>query len=192
AYCQDNEISGLDWRAAPEAEAICAFPRRLIALRRQPPLLHRRSFFQGPLNPGGAEYDVEWLSPDGQEVSPALWNNSELRCFGLLLNGRVMREVDERGRPVHDDVLLILFNAGHDPIPFILPDWPDDPLWEVLIDTADPAANGGRQPTSEIYQLQPRSLAVLAERAPQPAPPPQRAAPAREPAPPPKEPVPVA
>ena len=192
AYCQDNEISWLDWRADPEAEAICAFTRRLIALRRQHPLLHRRSFFQGPLNPGGAEYDVEWLSPDGQEVSPALWNNSELRCFGLLLNGRVMREVDERGRPVHDDVLLILFNAGHDPIPFILPDWPDDPLWEVLIDTADPAANGGRQPTSEIYQLQPRSLAVLAERAPQPAPPPQRAAPAREPAPPPKEPVPVA
>ena len=165
AYCQDSALSWLDWSATPEAEALCAFTRRLIALRQRHPLLHRRNFFQGPLSPGSDEYDVEWLSPDGLEISPHLWNNSELRCFGLLLNGRAMREVDERGRPVHDDVLLILFNAGHDPIPFILPDWPDDPVWEVLVDTADPAGNGGRQPTSEVYQIQPRSLTVLAERA---------------------------
>jgi isoamylase len=165
AYCQDNEVSWLDWSADSEAEDLLAFTRQLIALRRRHPLLHRRNFFQGALGPGGAEYDVEWLSPDGQEIGPSLWNNAELRCFGLLLNGRVMREQDEQGRPVHDDVLLILFNGGHDPIPFILPDWPDDPLWEVLVDTAEPTANGDRAPSSEIYQLQPRSLVVLAERA---------------------------
>ena len=164
AYCQDSALSWLDWSATPEAEALSAFTRRLIALRQRHPLLHRRNFFQGPLSPGSDEYDVEWLSPDGLEISPHLWNNSELRCFGLLLNGRAMREVDERGRPIHDDVLLILFNAGHDPIPFILPDWPDDPAWEVLVDTADPTGNGGQQPTSEVYQIQPRSLTVLAER----------------------------
>ncbi|NTU84128.1 MAG: glycogen debranching protein GlgX [Chloroflexales bacterium] len=185
AYCQDNEISWIDWSPSPDAEALCAFSQRLIDLRHRHPLLHRRIFFQGPLSPGSDEYDVEWLSPDGQEISPGLWNNSELRCIGLLLNGRVMREVDERGRPVHDDVLLILFNAGHDPIPFILPDWPDDPAWEVLVDTADPIGNGGgRQPTSEVYQLQPRSLAVLAERAVPPPPPPDvKAVPKLEPVP---------
>jgi isoamylase len=166
AYCQDSEISWLSWDFAddPEAVALLAFTRKLIALRRQHPGLHRRTFFQGPLTPGGAEYDVEWLSPDGQEIGPGMWNNGELRCFGLLLNGRVMREVDEHGQPVHDDVLLILFNAGPDPTPFILPDWPEDPVWEVLVDTAGPA-DDSRSPTSEIYQLQPRSLVVLAERA---------------------------
>jgi glycogen operon protein len=164
AYCQDNEISWLDWSPDEEGDDLLAFTRKLIALRRQHPLLHRRSFFQGAIAPGSADYDVEWLSPDGQEIGPGLWNNAELRCFGLLLNGRVMREHDEQGRPVHDDVLLILFNGGHDQIPFILPDWPDDPLWEVLVDTAEPGVNGDRAPSSEIYQLQPRSLVVLAER----------------------------
>lgn len=164
AYCQDNPISWLDWTPDPEADLLLAFTRRLIALRRKHPLLHRRNFFQGPLHPGSAEYDVEWLSPDGQEIGPGLWNNSELRCIGLLLNGRVMKEVDEQGQSVHDDVLLILFNAGHDPIPFILPDWPDDPSWEVLVDTAPVDADGTVQPTSEVYVVQPRSLVVLAER----------------------------
>jgi glycogen operon protein len=174
AYAQDNEVSWLDWDAAtdPEAAELLAFTRELIALRRRHPVLHRRSFFQGAVTPGGAEYDVEWLSPDGQEVGPGLWNNPELRCFGLLLNGREMLEHDERGQPTHDDVLLILFNAGHDPVPFILPDWPDDPVWEVLVDTAEPVSNVGRAPTSEVFQLQPRALVVLAERASShPAPP---------------------
>jgi len=111
--------------------------------------------------------------PDGQEISPALWNNPELRCFGLLLNGRVMVEQDASGRPIHDDVLLILYNAGHDAVPFILPDWPDDPAWEVLVDTSDPAANGDRAHTSEIFLLPPRSLVLLAERTDGPPPPPR-------------------
>jgi len=165
AYCQDNSLSWVDWSPDPEAEHLLAFTRSMIALRRRHPLLRRRNFFQGPLAPVGVEYDVEWLSPDGQEIGPALWNNPELRCFGLLLNGRVMREQDERGQPIHDEVFLILFNAGHEPIAFILPDWPDDPLWEVLVDTAEPKVNGGRVPSSEMYQIQPRSLVVLAERA---------------------------
>ena len=175
AYCQDNPVSWLDWEAVrePEAAGLLDFTRRLIALRRRHPILQRRSFFQGPLAPGSAEYDVEWLSPDGQEISPALWHNPELRCFGLLLNGRVMVEQDASGRPIHDDVLLILYNAGHDAVPFILPDWPDDPLWELLIDTSDPAANGDHAHTSEIFQLPPRSLVLLAERTDGPPPPPR-------------------
>ncbi|NTV65553.1 MAG: glycogen debranching enzyme GlgX, partial [Oscillochloris sp.] len=68
--------------------------------------------------------------------------------------------------------LLVLFNASHEPVPFILPDWPDDPVWEVLIDTADPDGNGERAPSSEIYHLQPRSLVLLREQATWQAPPP--------------------
>lgn len=169
AYCQDNPISWIDWSPDPEAEQLVVFTKRLIELRRNHPLLHRRRFFQGPIGPSSAEYDVEWLSPDGQEIGPALWHNAELRCLGLLVNGRVMREIDEQGNPVHDDVLLILFNAGQETAPFILPDWPDDPIWEVLVDTADPQSSGRGLPSSEIYQLQGHSLVVLAERANQTA-----------------------
>lgn len=171
AYCQDNEISWIDWELDDDGECLLEFTRRLITLRKDHLILRRRHFFQGPLTPGGAEYDVEWLSPDGQEIGPVLWNNSDLRCIGLLLNGKVLREHDEHGLPIHDDVLLVLFNARHDIVPFILPDWPDDPVWEVLIDTADPEGNGAREPSSEIYQLQPRSLVLLREqtsRVPQP------------------------
>jgi len=164
AYCQDNPISWIDWSPDAEGEELLSFTRTLIELRKSHPILHRRTFFTGILSPGGAEYDVEWLSPDGQEISPPLWNSSDLRCIGLLLNGKVMREHDERGRPVRDDVMLVLFNASHEPVPFILPDWPDDPVWEVLIDTADPEGNGERGPSSEIYELQSRSLVLLRER----------------------------
>ncbi|NNJ10258.1 glycogen debranching protein GlgX [Chloroflexales bacterium ZM16-3] len=184
AYCQDNPISWLDWSPNAEAEGLLSFTRMLIALRKSHPILRRRGFFTGRLSPGGAEYDVEWLSPDGQEVDPSLWNSPDLRCIGLLLNGKVMRETDEQGHPVRDDVLLALFNAGHEPVPFILPDWPDDPVWEVLIDTADPEGNGERAPSSEIYELQPRSLVLLREqsggRAPAPpATPPASISPAK-------------
>jgi isoamylase len=165
AYCQDNEISWMEWEEDAENEALLAFTRRLIALRKQHPILRRRDFFVGQVAPGS--YDVEWLSPDGQEIDGTMWNDPELRCIGLLLNGAAMHEIDERGRPLSDDVLLVLFNAGHTAIPFILPDWPDDPVWEVLVDTADPSANGDCGPTSEIYTIQPRSLVLLAERAQQ-------------------------
>jgi isoamylase len=164
AYCQDGPLSWLDWSPDAEADSLLAFTRMLIGLRRDHPILRRRNFFAGSVTPGGAEYDVEWLSPDGQEVGPPLWNTPDLHCIGLLLNGKAMREHDEQGRPVRDDVLLLLFNAGHEPVPFILPDWPDDPFWEVLIDTACPDSNGGHASTSEIYQLEPRTLVLLRER----------------------------
>ncbi|WP_129627975.1 glycogen debranching protein GlgX [Candidatus Oscillochloris fontis] len=165
AYCQDNPISWVDWSPDPDAEELLAFTKKLIELRKRHLILRRRSFFRGSINPTGAEYDVEWLSPDGQEIGPELWHNPDLRCIGLLLNGKVMYEYNREGRPVRDDVLLMLFNADHAPVPFILPDWPDDPVWEVLIDTADPEGNGDRAPSSEIYHLQARSLVLLRERA---------------------------
>lgn len=163
AYCQDNEISWLDWRPDTEAQGLLAFTKRLIELRQRHPLLRRRRFFKGPMGSGSIDYDVEWLTSDGQEIGPAIWHNSELRCIGLLLNGRVMREHDIQGNVVHDDVLLVLFNASQENVAFILPDWPDDPLWEVLVDTADPLEEG-TQVNSETYPLVARSLAVLVER----------------------------
>jgi len=161
AYCQDNPISWVDWRPEPEADLLHAFTQRLIAFRRNHPVLRRRRFFTGHL--GNAEYDVEWLSPDGQEVGPELWQQPELRCIGVLLNGAVIDDRDERGNSMRDDVLLVLINAGDEVVPFILPDWPDDASWHVVIDTAQPDLDQPLPVTDQMYHIQPRALAVLIE-----------------------------
>ncbi|ABY36306.1 MAG TPA: glycogen debranching enzyme GlgX [Chloroflexus aurantiacus] len=162
AYCQDNPISWVDWEPDSEAEVLLAFTQRLIGFRREHPVLRRRRFFVGHL--GNAEYDVEWLSPDGQEVSPELWQHPELRCIGVLLNGAVIDDRNERGESMRDDVLLVLINAGDEPVPFILPDWPDDASWHVVIDTARPDLTTPLPVTDQMYQIQPRALAVLIEK----------------------------
>ncbi|MEF3274572.1 MAG: glycogen debranching protein GlgX [Chloroflexus sp.] len=162
AYCQDNPISWVDWQPDAEADQLLSFTRRLIAFRRAHPILRRRRFFAGHL--GNAEYDVEWLSPDGQEVSAELWQQPTLRCIGLLLNGAVIDDRHERGQSMRDDVLLVLINASDETVPFILPDWPDDAEWQVVIDTAQPDLHTPMRVVDQMYQIQPRSLAVLIER----------------------------
>jgi glycogen operon protein len=168
-YCQDNDLNWLDWSPESTDQRLLDFVRQLIALRKAHPELHRSTFFRGAPAPGTLERDAEWLSPDGMEMTNGAWNDPATRCLGLMINGRVIESRDEAGEPFHDAVLLLLLNAHHEAVPFILPDWPDDPAWEVLIDTADPAA--GPQPlSSEVYQLQPRSLVLLAEVAGPPPP----------------------
>ncbi len=162
AYCQDNPISWIDWRSEPEGEQLLAFTQRLIAFRRAHPILRRRQFFVGRLDNG--EYDVEWLTPDGQEVSPDIWQQPDLRCIGLLLNGAVISDRAERGEPMRDQVLFIVINAGEESVPFMLPDWPDDATWHVVIDTAQIDLDQPKPVRDQVYHVQPRSLAVLIER----------------------------
>ncbi|MCG8347569.1 MAG: glycogen debranching protein GlgX, partial [Chloroflexales bacterium] len=164
AYCQDNEISWVDWHLDEVGQRLLRFTQRLIAIRRAHPALRRRNFFCGCMMSGNTSCDIEWLSPDGLEMSPGMWSDGNTRCLGLMLNGQVMNEQGEQGRPINDDIFLILFNAHYEPIPFILPDWPDDPEWEVLFDTAVP--DGSRDCTSvtDVYEVQGRSLVLLRER----------------------------
>lgn len=162
SYCQDNEISWIDWRLDATGQRLLEFTRRLIALRQAHPVLHRRSFFRGR-KLASELGDIEWLCPDGQEMSADDWNNPRTRCLGLLLNGQIMDEHDERGAPIRDDILLLLFNAHHESISFLLPDWPDEPQWEVLIDTAvvGDGVGNGLAADGEAYCVQGRSLVLL-------------------------------
>jgi isoamylase len=163
-YCQDNALSWNDWSDTPAACELLAFTRELIALRKARPMLRRRNFFVGQVGLPEGEADIEWLSPDGQEMNAALWNDANTRCFGMLLNGMALNEIDTMGEAMEDDVLLVLLNASHTEVPFMLPDWPDDPVWEVLIDTANPGITATPVMHSEVYSLKPRSLALLCRR----------------------------
>jgi glycogen operon protein len=161
AYCQDNEISWLDWRLDAQGRRLLEFTRQLIRLRHRHPELRRRRFFQGrPLCAAGMK-DLAWLRPEGLEIADAEWRTSVLPAFGLRLCGAAMDEVNERGEPVTADTLLILMNAHALPVPFTLPDPDPEQRWEVLIETEPDRAEGGRLAAAAKLVLPSRSLVVL-------------------------------
>ena len=152
----------MDWNLSDDGKALLDFTHKLIAIRKAHPVLHRRSFFQGRSIHGLQISDIDWFRPDGQEMSDEEWNEGWARSLGMLLNGQIMDEWDIRGRHVQDDIMLLLLNAHHEPVPFTLPGSEADPDWKLLIDTADP--NNNESPAfrpGQEYPLQGRSLALL-------------------------------
>lgn len=164
AYCQDNEISWMDWNLSQMGREMLEFTRKLVALRKQHPVLCRRRFFQGRRIHGSDIRDILWLRPDGQEMSDDEWSSDIVRCLGMMLNGLAMKEWDERGQSVYDDMLLVMFNAHHEPISFVLPDTSEDFPWEVLVDTAQKGSSRRRMWRSgHSYHVQGRSLVLLVQ-----------------------------
>jgi isoamylase len=163
AYCQDNEISWIDWSLRDTHELLIAFVQRLTELRRTHPLLRRRSFFQGRRIIGPEIKDIMWLNPDGREMSDEEWGQSFVRCLGMYLAGQAIDEQDERGRPLVDDDLLILINAHHEPIPFTLQQFQEPTRWQAVVDTNEESglASEARYGAGETYPLQGRSVALL-------------------------------
>jgi glycogen operon protein len=161
AYCQDNEIGWVDWAAIGEdGRALARFVRRLIALRQRYPVLRRSRFLAGIYNEELDVKDVAWLRPDGQEMGNDDWANSQTRCLGMLIDGRAQPTgIRRRGS---EATLLLLLNAHHEPVPFLLPEVPDGTVWTALVDTAEPdAAPRGHLPAGETYALQGRAVVLL-------------------------------
>jgi len=166
AYCQDNEISWLDWDPGRIDKGFLSFVQRLIALRKTHPSFRRRSFFQGRGIKGAGIKDVVWLKPDGQEMTDQEWNQEFARCLGLLLSGDAADETDERGQRIRDGNFIILMNAHHDEIPFTLPVLTASAGWTTLVDTSCQSSQGANTfySPSKAYPLQARSFALLVER----------------------------
>ena len=162
AYCQDNELSWLHWDVDASGQALAEFVRKLIALRRDHPVLRRRDFFQGRPLRGREVKDIVWLRPDGAEMTDEEWDQHFARCLGVYLSGEGLTETDRRGRRLVDDNFLILFNAHHEPIPFTLPAIGRDG-WHALLDTGTDAGFVTPAPLEpgDAYTLQGRSVAVL-------------------------------
>ena len=163
AYCQDNELSWLDWPPTESGRRLIDFTRRLIRLKHANPVFHRRTFFQGRRIHGSAVKDLAWFRPDGHEMTDEEWQNSLSRCLGLRLSGDAIEEVDDMGEPIVGDTFLILLNAHHEPVPFVLPAHEGRVRWEPVLDTRDWDGGADRpaQRTGEQYGLEGRSLAVL-------------------------------
>jgi glycogen operon protein len=149
AYCQDNEISWLDWELDAERLEMLDFTRQVLALREQNPVLRRRSFFSGTRN-GGVEKDVTWLRPDGAEMDTDDWQAGDKRALAMLVPGEANSEVDERGRPIQGDTLLLIFNAGTRPVLFRLPKQPAPGRWELALRTDDRGTRRLRAPSLRV------------------------------------------
>jgi glycogen operon protein len=161
AYCQDNELSWIDWTPTPEKEALGRFVAQLVHLRQAQPVLQRRRYFHGRDIRGGEVKDVAWLAPDGHEMADEAWNADFVRSIGMLLSGHAIEEVDERGDRITGDTLLILLNAHTDKVPFTLPPLEADQQWQRLVDTiAEHTVERLFKPGIR-YPLQGRSVAVF-------------------------------
>jgi glycogen operon protein len=161
AYCQDNEISWTDWTLTPERREFLEFARRIIRIWKDHPVLRRRKFFQGRRIRGAEVIDIAWLGPSGAEMTDEMWNSPEGRGIGVRLNGDAIKEVNERGDPIIGDTLLVILNAGDQPLSFVLPTSTPTERWDTLVDTADPWQQARRLRAGDRYDLPGRAVAVL-------------------------------
>ena len=164
AWCQDNEISWLDWGLDDERRELLDFTRFLIQLFHRHPVLRRRKFFQGRPVIGSEVEDLTWFRPDGAEMTEDDWRNAAQRGISVRLAGDAIDEVDERGRRVTDDTLLLAVNSHHSQVSFTLPAHRRDVRWELVLDTRE---GTGRRKVRRLvrggatYRAESRSLALF-------------------------------
>jgi isoamylase len=160
-YCQDNEMTWIDWSSADRE--LVAFTRRLGELRHAHPIFHRRRFFDGrPVRRSGGLPDIGWFQPHGEEMTDADWDSGFGRAVAVFLNGEGLREVDARGQRLSDDSFFLAFNADADAIEFTLPEAPFGEQWEIVIDTENPAPVAtDAVPAGGVVKVGGRSVVVL-------------------------------
>ena len=164
AYCQDNEISWVDWSLLQrEGGSLCAFTRRLIELRRQHIVFRRQHFFTGHTIPGTDVMDVVWLNSDGTPRMGSDWAASEEHFLGFMLHGEAGEyHLTASGEHAHDVSALVALNGGVEALEMWVPACGIDSHWQVVVDTERPEL---AQPplvcSGEMYTVAPRSLVLM-------------------------------
>jgi isoamylase len=139
AYCQDNEISWFNWERDEKQNQFFEFTRKLIQLRKEHPVFRRPKFLKGRRIPGSEIRDVMWFTPGGNQMTEEEWTSPFVRCLGMLLSGDATDVLNIEGESVRDDTFLLLINAHHEPIAFLLPGQ-EHLEWQLILDTSDAAA----------------------------------------------------
>ncbi|MGB2680249.1 MAG: glycogen debranching enzyme GlgX, partial [Candidatus Competibacter sp.] len=164
AYCQDSELSWFDWDLGllDDNRELLAFVQRLVRVRQRHPIFRRRHFFRG-IQANGLR-DILWFNPDGREINYDEWTHDHARCLGMYLPGTGLGDWDKRGYPLEDDDFLLLFNAHHEKISFVLPIVRGKSFFEVMVDTSmthGQPVEGNQHPGERPYPVQGRSLVLL-------------------------------
>jgi isoamylase len=160
AYCQDNEISWVNWDIDPDGHALIEFVRKLTGLRWQYPILRRGRFLMGEFNEELGVRDVDWISPTGAEMTTEDWQNGNTRCFGMLMDGRAQATGIRRAGT--DATLLMVLNGYHDVVRFTLPRTAGGRRWDLVFDTSAPEPTRGQSFwIGDVYDVTGRSLLVF-------------------------------
>lgn len=166
-YCQDNELSWLNWdfTDGSEKQQFLAFMQRLIRLRREERVFRRHSFFKGEATHNGGVRDITWFSPEGHDMTVHDWHNKDLKTIGMLLEGNAVDTMDRKGRWISGNSLLILINGNHEPVSFQVPMHRLHQNWEVALDTTTPTGEASKPDAlwcdTGLYQMEGRSMVVM-------------------------------
>jgi glycogen operon protein len=160
-YCQDNELTWLNWEMTPAKQSLLEFTQRLLKIRRSQPALKRRRFFHGVPIFGTAVKDIYWLDNHFQEMTEEAWNAGFVKALGVVLIG-ANGELDDHGKPIVGDSLMLLLNAHWEPIEFQFPRLVGIVTdFERLFDTFVPTAPSSPVILNTAYTLQGRSTALF-------------------------------
>ena len=159
AYCQDNDISWVDWSLAAANKPTIDFVQILTSLRKRFPVLRRKRFLTGEYNEELGVNDVTWIHTSGAEMTDENWRDPGLRSIGMLIDGRAqMTGVRERGS---EATLLLIVNGHHEPVNFVLPAAVEGEKWQLLLDTTISSQTEQFFGMRESRQIPDRSVAVF-------------------------------
>ena len=163
AYCQDNEISWTDWNLTEVRRDMFAFVSKLIHLRLDHPVLHRRRFFEGrePGDQADTVPQVEWFDHTGSIMDMDDWGNTHAFSMMVFLNGADIPETDWYGNRMVDNDFILIFNAHYEPIQFTLPDERYGDKWQLVVDTYNPKGPELTYEAGFSITAQSRSLMIL-------------------------------
>ena len=162
-YCQDNEISWLDWDLQEENEALLDFTRQLIDFRRRHPVFRRRKWFLGRAIRGSSVRDIGWYNPDGGEMTQEQWNSGFAKAIAIYLNGEEIASPGPRGERIIDENFLLFFNAHYEKLEFTIPKWLQEWEWLTIVDTTKQrfVRRGKRYIDDKPVNVEARSLIIL-------------------------------
>ena len=163
AYCQDNEISWVNWEAADQD--LLTFTKKLIHFARRHPIFNRRKWFQGqPIKGVGVE-DIAWFNTDGTEMSEEAWRQDYAKTLGIFLNGKGIPTPGPKGEKLLDDNFFLIFNAYHDGLEFKLPPAKFGRKWTKVLDTSTGyfEESGEAFKASATVHVEGRSVVLLKE-----------------------------
>jgi isoamylase len=162
AYCQDNEISWLDWEKVDTKQL--EFTKEIIEFRKAHPVFSRRKWFQGKSIRGSDVNDLAWFRPDGEQMSDDDWGVGFAKSLGVFLNGDGISEADAAGRRVLDQSFYLIFNAHWEPVEFVLPPEIWGQSWTRVLDTRNgdaPAEDNWQHAAGTKINIESRSLVVM-------------------------------
>ncbi|MFN2589619.1 MAG: glycogen debranching protein GlgX [Actinomycetota bacterium] len=159
AYCHDDEISWVRWDLSGRNRRLMEFTRDCLRIFHSNPVLRRRSFFTGrPIGENGIK-DLTWIRPDSDEMQQEDWADPANHVLGMLIHGEATDEVNERGRPIYGETLLLLVNGGARSRYFQLPKVEGPGIWQELLNTSRP--DGQRVVKNWAVNLVAHSLILL-------------------------------